>query len=158
MASILNVLALGLAMSLPLASQATTVFPVAPNEVSDTDFPQVGSLHGQAREVPEGVTTFKGVVPQMTEGRHKAYAFTLAPRERIQVKVIESSPRKVHLTGATPENILLSKKWTDLSKVSFLNTMEKPRLFYVLVRGGYDGDECQFVLGIDRKKAAGGPK
>ncbi len=59
----------------------------------------------------------------------------------------------VQLMGATPENVIQSKKWTDLSMVTFLNTFEKPRPFYVLVRGGNEGEECQYTLAIERGKA-----
>ena len=154
MTSILNVLALGLAVSLPSASQAPIAKSETPTVISDTQFPRVGSLHGEAREVPVGIATFTGVVPAMPEKwAGKVYVFTLAAKEAIHVKVIASSPRLVQLKGATPENVFQSRKWTDLSVVTFLNTFEKPRPFYVLVRGGNEGEECQYTLAIERGTA-----
>ena len=106
MTSFLNVLALGLAVSLPLASQAPGAKSDTPIIVPDTEFPTVVSRYGKAREVPKEVTVFKGVVHPAPEGvpeqpewptsdPKKVYVFTVAAKETIQVKVIQSIPRKV---------------------------------------------------------------
>ena len=153
MASYLIVLALGLALTTPLASQVPAGKTELPRVMSDLDFARVGSLHGEAREVPVGVSIFKGVVPGIPERWSKVYAFTLAPKEAIRVKVVESSPKQAQLVGAIPENLIQSKNWTDPSVVTFQNTFEKPCLFYVLVRGGFEWEECQYTLSVERETA-----
>lgn len=117
----------------------------------DTDLEKTGSVYGEGRKVPEGITILKGVVPFRSEFSPKAYSFILAPKEAIRVRVIECNPQQVYLAQGELGNVFDPQELGWTPQVGFINKSGKPSQFWVLVMAR--NDQSQYTLAIERWKS-----